>query len=223
MQHSKLSVVGLLIVAQFFTGPIHAEDDANTLKENTWIVRTGYANINPQSNNGDIANVGDQSNFTTTFVYFLNNNIGIEVLAGFPFRHNIYDKALGTGLKIGSASHLPPTVTLQYYFDSSSKLQPYFGLGLNHTLFFKEKASGPLSGADIRLGSSTDLSLQVGFDYELSNNRFLNLDIRKIQINSKATVTNIGNTALHDVLPDELVFDVPIDPLVIGINLAWKF
>ncbi len=81
MQYTKLSVVGLLIVAQFLTGPIHAQGDANTLKENTWIVRTGYTNINPQSNNGDIVNVGGQSNFTTTFVYFLNNNIGIEVLA----------------------------------------------------------------------------------------------------------------------------------------------
>jgi hypothetical protein len=49
------------------------------------------------------------------------------------------------------------------------------------------------------------------------------LDIRKFKIKSKATVTNIDNSSLRDILPNELVFDVPIDPLTIGANLTWHF
>lgn len=217
MKIAKLSAVSLLLTLSLFSGFTHAVEKGN------WIVRGGYTNINPTSNNGEIIDLSDKSNLTVTFAYLVTDHIGVEVLAGLPFKHEIYDKALGTGLKIGSGSHLPPTVTLQYYFNNNSNIRPYFGVGLNYTFFIKEETSGPLAGASLDIGSSTGLAYQFGVDWKLNENLILNLDVRKFNIESTATVTNIANSSLKDVLPAELSFEVPIDPLTIGLSLAWEF
>ena len=217
MKIAKLSAVSLLLTLSLFSGFTQA------VEKGDWIVRGGYTNINPTSNNGEIIDLGDKSNLTVTFAYLVTDHIGVEVLAGLPFKHEIYDKALGTGLKIGSGTHLPPTVTLQYYFNNNSNVRPYLGVGLNYTFFFKEETSGPLAGASLDIGSSTGLAYQFGVDWKLNENLILNLDVRKFNIESTATVTNIANSSLKDVLPAELSFEVPIDPLTIGLSLAWEF
>jgi outer membrane protein len=217
MKIAKLSAVSLLLTLSLFSGFTQA------VEKGDWIVRGGYTNINPTSNNGEIVDLGDKSNLTATFAYLVTDNVGVEVLAGLPFKHEIYDKALGTGLKIGSGTHLPPTVTLQYYFNNNSNVRPYLGVGLNYTFFFKEETSGPLAGASLDIGSSTGLAYQFGVDWKLNENLILNLDVRKFNIESTATVTNIANSSLKDVLPAELSFEVPIDPLTIGLSLAWEF
>ena len=217
MKIAKLSAVSLLLTLSLFSGFTHA------VEKEDWIVRGGYTNINPTSNNGEIVDLGDKSNLTVTFAYLVTDHIGVEVLAGLPFKHEIYDKALGTGLKIGSGTHLPPTVTLQYYFNNNSNVRPYLGVGLNYTFFFKEETSGPLAGASLDIGSSTGLAYQFGVDWKLNENLILNLDVRKFNIESTATVTNIANSSLTDVLPAELSIEVPIDPLTIGLSLAWEF
>ncbi len=217
MKIAKLSAVSLLLTLSLFSGFTQA------VEKGDWIVRGGYTNINPTSNNGEIVDLGDKSNLTATFAYLVTDNVGVEVLAGLPFKHEVYDKALGTGLKIGSGTHLPPTVTLQYYFNNNSNVRPYLGVGLNYTFFFKEETSGPLAGASLDIGSSTGLAYQFGVDWKLNENLILNLDVRKFNIESTATVTNIANSSLKDVLPAELSFEVPIDPLTIGLSLAWEF
>ena len=217
MNLAKLSAVSLLLTISVFSGFSQA------LEKGDWIVRGGYTNINPTSNNGEIVNLGDKSNLTATFAYLVTDNVGVEVLAGLPFKHEIFDKALGTGLKIGTGTHLPPTVTLQYYFNNNSNIRPYLGLGLNYTFFFKEETTGPLSGASLDIGSSTDLAFQFGVDWKLSESLILNLDVRKFNIESTATVTNIENSSLKDTLPPTVSFVVPIDPLTIGLSLAWEF
>ena len=217
MNLAKLSAVSLLLTISVFSGFSQA------VEKGDWIVRGGYTNINPTSNNGEVVNLGDKSNLTATFAYLVTDNVGVEVLAGLPFKHEIFDKAPPTGLKIGTGTHLPPTVTLQYYFNNNSNIRPYLGLGLNYTFFFKEETTGPLSGASLDIGSSTDLAFPFGVDWKLSESLILNLDVRKFNIESTATVTNIENSSLKDVLPPTLSFVVPIDPLTIGLSLAWEF
>jgi outer membrane protein len=118
---------------------------------------------------------------------------------------------------------LPPTITAQYYFNPNSKFRTYVGLGLNHTFFFKEATSGPLDGASLDISRSTDLAFQIGVDWALSNQIILNIDIRKYNIESTARVTNINNSSLKGILPNIFEFDVPIDPITIGISLVKEF
>jgi|TARA_B110000014_G_C20121584_1_gene594608 outer membrane protein len=217
MQKISLITKTLLFILILLSGSIYA------VEKGDWIIRAGYTNINPASNNGSIVDVDDKSNLTATFAYLITDNLGIEVLAGLPFEHEIFDKALGTGLKIASAKHLPPTITAQYYFNPNSKFRSYIGIGLNHTFFFKEETVGPLEGSSLDIGRSTDLVFQIGFDWALSDQIILNLDIRKFNIESKAKVTNIDNSSLKGILPNTFEFDVPIDPTTIGLSLVKEF
>lgn len=213
----NLSISVIFTSLFFMAAPIHS------LEKGDWIVRAGYTNINPASNNGEIVNVDAKSNLTATFAYLVSSNVGLEILAGLPFEHEIFDKALGTGLKIGSGTHLPPTVSVQYYLSPSSNIRPYLGLGLNHTFFFDEKTDGPLKGASLDLGSSTGLVYQLGIDWELDKNLILNIDIRKFDLETTASVTNIDRSPLKDTLPASLNFNVPLDPVTVGIGFSWIF
>lgn len=145
---------------------------------------------------------------TITFEYFIADNIGIEVLAAWPFEHDIN---LGGAGKIGSTKHLPPTVSLQYHFTNSSKFTPFVGAGLNYTTFFDESTSGALSGASLSLDDSWGLALHAGLDYEISEKGSLRADVRWIDIDTEAKVngTSIG--------------DVNIDPWIFGAAYVFKF
>ena len=72
-----------------------------------------------------------------------------RVLAAWPFEHDIETKGAlaGTG-DAAEVKHLPPTVTLQYHFNTTSRLHPYVGAGINYTNFFSEDTnpSGALAG-----------------------------------------------------------------------------
>jgi len=50
-------------------------------------------------------------------------------------------RAVGTDLgpiDLGDVTLLPPTVTLQYHFNTSERVKPYVGAGVNYTTFFND-------------------------------------------------------------------------------------
>jgi len=61
---------------------IHAYDEGDI------VVRAGFSKITPQSNNGDVVNVGSKSNATAAISYFFSERISAEVLLGLPFEHS---------------------------------------------------------------------------------------------------------------------------------------
>ena len=93
----------------------------------------------------------------------------------------------------------------------------------NYTFFFKEKTKGPLQGASLDIGSSNDFVYQLGFDWRFNESYILNLDLRKFNLKSTARVTNIENSSLVNDLPSSLEFDVPLDPVTLGIGLTFEF
>ena len=109
------------------------------------LVRGGFATVAPDESSSNI-NVGDDLGFgltidnntqlSLTAAYFITDRVNVEVLAATPFTHDVnfaIDNPLGTGNQLGEVAHLPPTVTVNYYFnDPSSAFQPYVGAGLNH-------------------------------------------------------------------------------------------
>ncbi|NOX69390.1 MAG: outer membrane beta-barrel protein [Gammaproteobacteria bacterium] len=174
-----------------------------------WLFRVGVGAVNPKSNNGDIVSVDTGTTLVFNGTYMFNQNVGLEVLAALPFSHDINLK--GTGTKVGETKQLPPTVSLQYHFANDSAFTPYAGLGVNYTLFFDDKARGPLAGSALDLDPSFGLATQVGFDYDLSDNMLVNFDIRWIDIDTDAKL---------DGAPLETV---AIDPFVYSLTVGWKF
>ena len=154
-----------------------------------------------------VPEVGDSTRPGVTFVYMYDNNIGFEVLAALPFKHDITVDGMG---KIGETKHLPPTFSVQYYFNPESKVRPYVGLGLNYTTFFSTKSIAGLGG-DLDLDDSFGLAAQVGIDYDINEKWFLTADARYINIETTATNSAAGTT------------DVEINPTVVSIGVGYKF
>lgn len=173
-----------------------------------WLVRVGASYVSPASDNSDIVSVESATSATINFSYMMTDIWALELLAAYPFKHDI---ELLDGTKVASTKHLPPTLSLQYHFMPTEKFQPYLGFGINYTNFFSEKTTGPLTGLDLELGDSWGIAGQAGFDVLVSDNVFLNLDVRYIDIDTKAR------------LDGESLGKVEIDPWVFGGHIGFRF
>ncbi len=92
-----------------------------------------------------------------------------------------------------------------------SNFRPYVGVGLNYTFFFDEETKGALSGADLELDDSWGLAGQVGMDFDVAPNWFVNVDVRYIDIDTKAKLDGVG------------IGTVEIDPWNVGLNVGTRF
>ena len=130
------------------TALLGAVNTAAAFEQGDWLIRFGLSNVDPKSDNSPIVSVDSAASATVNFTYMMTNNWAVEVLAAYPFEHDI---SLVGGPEVGSTKHLPPTVSLQYHFMADRAFQPYVGAGVNYTLFFSEDLYGPLAGADLSL------------------------------------------------------------------------
>jgi outer membrane protein len=220
---SSIFVGGLLLGA----GGVTAHEAGD------FIVRAGAAQVDPNDDSdalklngtslaGTEAEVDDDTQLGLTFTYMLTNHIGVGLLAATPFDHDIEADLGAVTVDAGSAKHLPPTVTLQYYpLESTSKFQPYVGVGVNYTAFFDEDVDSELetalseTGGDLDLDNSLGWSAQIGFDYEIDDHWLLNASVWYIDIQTDAKFKFDGGTVVKA--------DVDIDPLVYMIGIGYKF
>ena len=173
------------------------------------LLRFGASNVNPKSDNSDIVSVDDAWSLTLNFSYFMTDHVAVELLAAYPFEHDIN---LLDGTKVGSTKHLPPTLSVQWHFAPDAQLfSPYVGAGVNYTTFFSEKTVGPLEGLDLNLDDSWGLAGEIGADFILNDNWFLNVSARYIDIKTDASLD--GNS----------IGEVKIDPFVYGAHVGFKF
>ena len=178
-----------------------------------WTIGIGAHQVNPKSDNGSLAggtldaDVGSNVRPTITAEYFLRDNLGLEVLASFPFQHDL--DIVGVG-RVGSTKHLPPTISLQYHFGQGT-VKPFIGGGVNYTRFFSTDTSGALAGSELELDDSFGLAVHAGIDFEVSQNGSIRIDARWIDIDTDVTLdgADIGT--------------VNIDPLVYGAAYVFKF
>lgn len=186
---------------------------AEAYQAGDWLVRAGVWGIYPKSDNLNLGpnadiNVDDGYSLGFNITYMATPNIGIELLGAWPFSHDISLSGVGT---IGDTKQLPPTISVQYHFLPDSNFRPYVGLGLNYTFFFDESTEGALSGSDLKLDDSWGLAAQVGMDFDVAPNWFLNVDVRYIDIDTKAKLDGVS------------IGTVEIDPWVVGFNVGTRF
>lgn len=173
-----------------------------------WTIGVGVGNVNPRSDNGILANtdveIGDGTALIFTAEYFVRDNLGIELLAATPFKHDISLAGVG---EIGDTRHLPPTLSLNYHFPTQSAWKPFVGLGVNYTDFFEESSSL----GKLELDSSWGASVQAGLDYQISDRGAVRLNVRWFDIDTDATLdgADIGTAN--------------IDPILIGVSYVHRF
>jgi len=197
------TLIGAAVAATLAASPAYA------LNQGDWLFRIGASNVSPKSNNSSIVNVDSATQLSFTIGYMLTPNWGVEALASLPFKHDI--RLNSDGSKVATTKHLPPTFTLQYYFQPSSSIRPYLGAGVNYTKFFNVKTTGALAGTSLKLGDSWGLAAQAGVDIDLNKKWFLNANVRYIDITTRAKSSAVGN------------FDVHIDPWVYSLGIGTTF
>ena len=179
-----------------------------------WTLGIGAHQVNPTSGNGSLAggtlplDIDSDVKPTITFEYFLRDNLGLEVLAALPFKHDI---AVDGGGTVGSTKHLPPTVSLQYHFNRQGKVSPFLGAGLNYTTFFSEDTQGALAGTDLKLEDSWGLAAHAGLDIKVSERGAVRVDARWIDIDTDVKVDGADLGTAN------------IDPLVYGVAYVLTF
>jgi outer membrane protein len=173
-----------------------------------WIVRVGGHYVDPKSDNHEVVSVDSGQSLTFNVTYMFKTNWGVELLAAWPFCHDITLNADGS--KVAETKHLPPTLSLQYHFLPDGRIRPYVGAGLNATLFFDEKTTGALEGTDLSLDDSFGAAAQIGVDFALSDDWMLNLDARWIDIDTDARLDGVG------------IGSVAIDPYAFGLSIGRK-
>lgn len=178
-----------------------------------WTIGVGAHQVNPKSDNGKLAGgtvpieVDSNVRPTITAEYFVRDNLGIEVLAAWPFEHDINVKGVG---RVGSTKHLPPTVSLQYHFGQGT-VKPFIGAGVNYTRFFSTETTGALSGTKLKLDDSIGLAAHVGIDFEVGQKGSIRIDARWMDIDTDAKLNGAD------------IGTVEIDPLVYGVAYVFKF
>ncbi len=186
-----------------------------TTHESTSGVKTsGLGNL------GGKATLNNDTQLGLNFAYMVTDNIGIELLAATPFKHDVHIKNTAVGsMKLGTIKHLPPTLSAVYYpMNNKSAFQPYVGAGINYTWFFDEDLSNTaksgLGANSFKVKNSWGLAAQIGADYMLTDKLMLNGQIRYIDIDTDATLNTVaGRTKV----------DVDVKPWVYMVGLGYKF
>lgn len=175
-------------------------------KEGPWMVRARAVSLSSANTDttGLNLSVNDIVLPEVDVSYFFTPNIAAELVLTVPQQHDV--RAGGT--KIGTLSHLPPTLLMQYHFTNFTGFKPYVGAGINYTRFTSSDIS---SGAVTLDNSSWGGALQVGVDVPLSGNMYFNFDVKKVLIQ---TNINAGGNSLGTL---------KVDPLLVGVGIGWRF
>ncbi|MDF4331593.1 outer membrane protein OmpW [Vibrio parahaemolyticus] len=213
----KKTICSLVVVAALVSPSVFAH------KQGDFVLRVGAASVVPNDSSDKILGsqeelkVDSNTQLGLTFGYMFTDNISLELLAATPFSHDISTDLLGLG-DIADTKHLPPTLMVQYYFgEPQSKFRPYVGAGLNYTIFFDEGFNNKAKNVgltDLKLDDSFGLAANVGVDYMINDQWFLN---------ASAWYANIETEATYKFGGAKQKTDVKINPWVFMISGGYKF
>lgn len=184
-----------------------------TAQEGPWMVRARAVHLQSDNGGGTTPNldlsINDKWIPEVDFSYFFTPNIAAELILTYPQKQTIYS----AGQSIGTLKHLPPTLTLQYHFIPNGTIRPYVGAGLNYTRFSSVHFDPAVQAAlqPSISNSSWGLAVQAGVDYEVAPNIFINLDAKKVQIQ-----TDVRSAGVK-------VGDFKVDPWLLSVGVGYRF
>jgi outer membrane protein len=199
-------------------GMLPAATQAAETEKSPWLVRARLLGVMPDDDSSAISVIGGNAevdNAVTAdldFSYFLSDNIALELtLAVSPHDVNAVNTSAGN-LDLGDVWLLPPTLTAQYHFIPDGRFRPYVGAGLNYTIFFNEDAGDVAD--DINYDNAIGYAIQAGIDIEIDDNWAVNLDVKKLWLNTDVSVQALGTVVQTSV---------DIDPWLFGLGIAYRF
>lgn len=195
-----------------------------------WQMRLRGVGVIPH-NRAEIGVIGGQIDVNNNFIpeldftYFFTENLAAELILG-TSKHNVGTlgsdiSAVGgptsANLDLGSVYLLPPTLMVQYHHKFGEVFKPYVGAGVNYTIFYNEKSG---VAKDIKYDNKFGWGYQFGFDIDLTDKFFINVDFKKLFLKTDVTV-DASNLNGGDAL--DIPAKVKIDPMLIGFGVGMRF
>ena len=219
MKFSTLLIVGGIAFGSLPPAlPAKAQDAVGGKAAGDILVRLRGVIVSPDESS-KITVIGGKAKASTEvvpevdFTYFFTANIAAELIAA-TTDHKVTAKGTAAGdVALGDVQVLPPTLLLQYHFAPQGSFSPYVGAGLNFTFLFDSDDPNDVVTAT-NFGDSVGPALQVGADMWISENMFLNFDVKRVWLNTKVKLA----TAVGPVRAN-----VDLDPWIFGVGVGYKF
>ncbi|MDN3552675.1 OmpW family outer membrane protein [Halomonas almeriensis] len=163
-------------------------------------VRGGYAKSDIRDDNDGFAdrdiNVENAQGITYGAGYLFSDHLGVELNGAEAIEHDM------TG---GSFERTPINLMANYFplGGTDSRVQPYAGVGVNHTYFSNESIDD--------LDHSTSLTGQLGVDFAISDQLMIGSYAQYADVDSDVSLNGDGTG------------QIKLDPLTIGGNLTFRF
>lgn len=209
----------LILITLVLLGTFQLSAQQTTTETGKWQARFRLLTVIPNES-ATIQTIGGDVSISTAYIpeldftYFFNQNWAAELILG-TSNHDVKAVATSAGdIDLGDVSLLPPTLNVQYHF-TGGKFKPYLGAGVNYTFFYNVD-NGPTAD-DVEYDNSFGFDFQAGFDFALNDQWFLNLDVKKLFLQTDATIN--ATTALGATVGA----DVDINPLIAGFGIGMKF
>lgn len=143
--------------------------------------------------------------------YFFTKNLAAELVLTVPQEQDVkITKGALKGTKLGTFEHLPPSLLLQWHFNPDGDFRPYVGAGINYTKIMNDKIDKVVPGLSLE-NDSFGFAAQIGFDYKIAPQWFVNVDVKKVQIRSDVRLNG------------SKVSDVTLDPWLLGVGVGYRF
>jgi outer membrane protein len=220
------SVVKMLVVA----ASMAAAAGASAQAAGQWTAKVGINKITPHVESGDISapalpgskgDVGPDTKPVLVLDYGLTDNFSAEIHLGLPYKHKIYGAGAleGTG-ELGTVEVLPPTAFIQYrFFEPSTMLRPYVGVGATYAYYQKATGSGKMTAltnpggppTTFKLDNKLAASVQLGLAVNLNEKWFVDAAIIKTFLKTTAHFS----TGQHQ--------DMTLNPQAVSVGVGYKF
>lgn len=160
---------------------------------------------------GGSAHTSDTAIPELDVTYFFTDSIAAELILA-TSKHNVSVNGSTAGdLDLGTVRLLPPVVTLQYHFMPKSSFSPYVGAGVNLTIPYAGNAGRSVNSVDY--SSEFGWALQAGADYAFTEKWSVNLDVKKVFVDTDIKVNGGAINAK----------DTDLDPWIIGVGFGYRF
>lgn len=223
------------LIASLIAAGLASAFGAQAADENVspWLIRLRAINIDPDSSStaGGAALLPEnaisvQNRWAPEIdvSYFFTKNIALELIATYPQSQPVSLNVPGLyNGGIGNVKHLPPTLLVQYHFNwEGNPFKPYVGAGINFTWFTESNLNVPFvtgipGGLPLNVTSTSwGPALQIGADYKLTKNWYLNADFKYIWIDTRVTSSIPPGPPLVNSKLD-------INPMVYGVGVGYRF
>ena len=160
---------------------------------------------------GGSARTSDDQIPELDFSYFFTKHIAAELILA-TTKHTVEVKGSTAGdLDLGTMRIIPPVLTLQYHFLPDGRFSPYVGAGVNYVIV-ADKSTGR-SVNNVSYSNEFGFALQAGLDYRINDRWSVNIDVKKVFVDTDIHVND--GTIKAD--------GTDLDPLIVGFGFGYRF